>query len=43
MEIGTALLIKNLDTDKSSRGKFGRDIHKDILYGAGYLMEGQGQ
>ena len=25
-----------------SREKFGWDIHKDVAYGAGYLMEGQG-
>ena len=36
-------MIRNLDTDKGSREKFGWDIHKDVAYGAGYFMEGQGQ
>ena len=34
---------KHVDTDKGSREEFGRDIHKDVAYGAGYLMVGQGQ
>ena len=30
--------IRNLDTDKGSREKFGWDIHKDVAYGAGQFL-----
>ena len=32
-----------MDTDKSTGGKFRRDVHYDAAYGAGSLMEGQDQ